>query len=219
MQEEEPFIALSALQHYLYCPRQCALIHLEQLWEENEATAEGRVLHERVDAGVGEKRKNHQILRSLHLSSLSRRIAGISDVVEIQKNKGKVVSLLPIEYKRGEPKEHRADEVQVCAQALCLEEMFGLDIAQGALFYGKKQRRFPVLFDQELRDLTEHIISETRALLSGGKTPPAEWKPSCGACSLLSFCLPVIYKKSQQQTGLWVERRLEESFLLEEELE
>jgi CRISPR-associated exonuclease Cas4 len=153
---EDALIPLSALQHYLFCPRQCALIHVEQLWVENGATADGRILHETVDSGRPERRPGVRILRGLALRSLALGVSGKADVVELT---GKQAIPVPIEYKRGRPKAHRADEVQLCAQAICLEEAFGTKIPAGALFYGATRRRTDVAFDAELRALTAQIAA------------------------------------------------------------
>ena len=130
----------------MFCPRQCALIHVEQTWAEDGATAEGRILHERVDAGGMERRPSVRVERGIALRSLALGVSGKADAVEFH---GHPPQPLPVEYKRGKPKPHRADEVQLCAQALCLEEMFGLPVPEGALFYGAVRRRTRVAFDAE----------------------------------------------------------------------
>ena len=139
---EDLLLPISALQHYLFCPRQCALIHVERLWAENMATAEGRVLHEKVDSGKADRRGGLQTLRSVQLRSFALGVAGVADVVE---KRGDL--LIPVEYKRGRAKAHRADEVQLSAQALCLEEMFGVAVPEGVLFNGAVIRRHPVVID------------------------------------------------------------------------
>ena len=126
---EDALIPLSALQHYLFCPRQCALIHVEQIWAEDGATAEGRILHERVDAGGMESRPGLRVERGIALRSLALGVSGKADAVEFH---GRPPRPVPVEYKRGKPKPHRADEVQLCAQAICLEEMFGAPVPEGA---------------------------------------------------------------------------------------
>jgi len=183
---EEALLPISALQHYLFCPRQCALIHVERLWAENAATAEGRILHEKADSGRPERRAGVQTLRAVQLRSFALGIAGVADVVEKRGN-----DFLPVEYKRGRPKTHRADEVQLCAQALCLEEMFGVSIAKGALFYGAVRRRHPVVFDTELRALTAQVAHNARAMVRAARTPPPIWSAkACGACSMADLCRP-----------------------------
>ena len=184
---EDELVPISALQHMLYCPRQCALIHVERQWAENRFTAEGRILHKRADAGVGERRGNMRIERGVPLRSLRLGVAGIADVIEIRDD-GR---LYPVEYKRGRPKTHRADEVQLCAQAMCLEEMLSVTVPEGALFYGRKRRRKAVIFGISLRALTEQTAVETRRMLATGTTPPPEYAPrKCSACSLRDVCQP-----------------------------
>lgn len=189
---EEALIPLSALQHHLFCPRQCALIHVEGLWSEDAATAEGRILHERVDAGLGETRPRVRIARGLAIRSFALGVAGRADVVEFL---GKPPRPFPVEYKRGKPKSHRADEVQLCAQAICLEEMCGGEVAEGALYYGVTRRRLPVLFDAELRALTAHVAAEARANIAAQRTPPPVLTPACKRCSLAELCQPVRLEK------------------------
>lgn len=184
--EAEP-IAISALQHYLYCPRQCALIHLEQAWAENVFTAEGRLLHERAHEGPAEARPGVRITRGMPVASQALGVSGQCDVVELRRDG----TIVPIEYKRGKPKAHRADEVQLCAQALCLEEMLGATISRGFLFYGQRKRRTEIVFDEELRQLTRRIVAEARAMIARGETPPAIYeRRKCSACSLQDICLP-----------------------------
>lgn len=185
-QAEEMLLPISALQHYLFCPRQCALIHVERLWAENAATAEGRILHEKVDSGRAERRGGTQILRSVPLRSFALSVAGVADVVEKRSD-----ALTPVEYKRGRPKAHRADEVQLCAQALCLEEMFGVTITEGTLFYGAVRRRHTVVFDQVLRTLTVQVAHDVIAMVRSARTPPPVWAAKlCGACSMADQCRP-----------------------------
>jgi CRISPR-associated exonuclease Cas4 len=186
MYDEADYIMLSALQHYQFCPRQCALIHLEQQWSENRFTAEGRVLHERADSATARQDGAVRIVRTLPLSSKGYGLSGLADVVEFHTD-GRVY---PVEYKRGRPKKDRCDEVQLCAQALCLEEMLQIDIDAGALFYGQKRRRKEVVFDSELRNLTEQTIDATHELLASEQTPPAVDDVRCDNCSLRQTCLP-----------------------------
>ena len=190
-------IPLSALQHWLYCPRQCALIHNEQVWAENRFTAEGQVLHKKANEGPDEHRATGSILRHLHVSSEKLGLAGICDIVEIHPLKSKISNpqstqrVVPVEYKRGKPKAHRADEVQVCAQALCLEEMFGVSISVGLIFYGKARRRTEVPLDAPLRELTRATIAAVHEMKRTGLTPSAEYEArKCDACSLIDLCQP-----------------------------
>ena len=206
-------VPLAALQHYLYCPRQCALIHLECAWEENQFTAEGNVFHERADSGMTETRGLKKVLRSLHVSSGQWGIHGIADVVEAvySKKGGEVVAMTPVEYKVGKPKPHRADEVQVCAQALCLEEMFAIEVPAGFLFYGKTQRRFEVPFDKELRSLTALVIQNAREVLTGIVTPLPMYSKACKSCSLVNDCLPDVCREHRQTMKARVDCVFEDS--------
>jgi len=180
-------VPVSALQHYLFCPRQCALIHVEQIWKEDGATAEGRILHERVDNGRPDRRRGVRTVRGLALRSFTHGLAGKADAVEFA---GGTSAPYPVEYKRGRPKSHRADEVQLCAQALCLEEMFGLPIVEGALFYAQTKKRQVVPFEAELRALTIRIAIEVRRMLAENRTPPPRVTPACKRCSLADSCRP-----------------------------
>jgi CRISPR-associated exonuclease Cas4 len=181
-------IPLSALQHVFFCERQFTLIHLEREWSENRLTAEGRVLHERAHEGPSESRGDVRTVRGMTVSSLRHGLTGQCDVVEFHRD-GRVI---PVEYKRGKPKTHRADEVQLCAQAICLEEMLSLPpIVHGFLYYGKPHRRTEVRLDSELRDLTLRTAARAREILDSGVTPPAHYEKSkCGSCSLVEICQP-----------------------------
>ena len=184
---ETDFVPISALQHFLYCPRQCALIHVERVWMENRLTAEGRILHGRVEEAVTDRRFGVTTERSVPVRSTRLGLAGVVDVVEIHPG-GRV---FPVEYKRGRPKRHRADEVQLCAQAVCLEEMLEQRIPEGALFYGRSRRRASVTFDPELRDLTAQTAHEVRGLIDSGTTPsPVYERRKCDSCSLKEACRP-----------------------------
>lgn len=188
MSPSDDSLPISALQHWLFCPRQCALIHVERLWSENRLTAEGRILHERADRGERESRKATRILRGVELASAALGVHGVADVVELR---GRPPVPFPVEYKRGRPKAHRADELQLCAQAICLEEAFDIAVPEGALFYGQNRRRKAVVFDPALRALTERVASEARAAMSGGIVPPPVHDPRrCNACSLRDHCRP-----------------------------
>lgn len=188
MQSAEP-IPISALQHATYCLRQAALIHLERLWADNRFTAEGDVLHAVADKGGKRQARGVRRVMALAVSSELLRIAGVCDMVEFVADVP-----FPVEYKRGKPKLHRADEVQLCAQALCLEEMTGQPVVQGALFYAETHRRVTVPFDAELRTLTLSVIADLRTVLASGTTPPPTTQKSrCRACSLLELCRPALY--------------------------
>ena len=193
MYDEEDFLPLSALQHFIFCERQCALIHIELVWEENYYTAQGRNLHERVDQGGERPGRDLKIEYAVPLRSAELGIVGKADVVEyhLQSNvEGKVWVPYPVEYKRGRPKKNDSDRVQLCAQAMCLEEMTGLEIKEGALFYGKTRRRFQVNFDPELRNKTKNAAERLHIFILSGKTPPPNYSPKCDKCSLFEVCLP-----------------------------
>lgn len=200
MYAESDLLPISALQHLAFCERQCALIHLEAAWAENVFTAEGRLLHEKVDKqGDFEMQDGVRIVRGLPLKSLRLGLAGKADVVEFHPvaDNGAVLAGIsgrwqpfPVEYKRGKPKRDRRDEVQLCAQALCLEEMLVVRIPAGALFYGRPRRRYLVEFDAALRTETESLAERLRALIVAGITPRAVREPKCDNCSLLDICLP-----------------------------
>lgn len=193
MVADADLIALSALQHHLFCPRQCALIHVEQAWAENAATAEGRVWHERVHAEASELRRGVRTVTGMPLRSDRLGVTGIADAVELRRDEAGVWQPYPVEHKRGRPKAHRADEVQLCAQAFALEEMFGVAIPEGALFYGQPRRRTLVGFDATLRALTQAVAADARALISSGQTPRMAYdKKRCDACSLIELCRPLV---------------------------
>ncbi|MGE4373092.1 MAG: CRISPR-associated protein Cas4 [Xanthobacter sp.] len=189
-------IPLSALQHAIFCLRQAALIHVEQQWAENRYTAEGRVLHEAVDDPARRTRGPVRRVTALPLACRRLNLAGIADLVEFR-NGPEGETAFPVEYKRGKAKLHRADEVQLCAQALCLEEMTGRPVPEGALFYGETKRRLTVPFDAALRQLTEETASRLSHLFASEQTPPAEYKAArCRACSLMALCQPRISSRS-----------------------
>ena len=189
-------IPISALQHAVYCLRQAALIHIERVWAENRFTAEGRVMHDAADDPGARQRKNIRRVTALPIACRRLNIAGVADVVEFHKS-GESETAFPIEFKRGRPKSHRADEVQLCAQGLCLEEMTGHAVPEGALFYGQTRRRFVVKLDSELRRLTEDTAAQLREIFSTGQTPPAAYRADrCDACSLYDLCRPKSARKS-----------------------
>jgi len=183
-------IPLSALQHAVYCLRQAALIHLERLWAENRFTAEGQVLHGVADKPSQRTIKGVRRVTGLPLASARLGIAGVADLVEFHRHGEREIPY-PVEYKRGTVKLHRADEVQLCAQARCLEDMTGHSVPEGALFYGETKRRQVVAFDAELRALTIATIDQLREVFTSQKTPPAQYRADrCRACSLYDLCRP-----------------------------
>ena len=242
MFDEDQLLPLSALQHWLFCPRQCGLIHLEQVWAENKFTAEGQVLHHKAHEGADESKAGVRITRSLPVRSLTLGISGQCDIVEFHpasgnlrfeisdlrgeacgdlkfeisdlkgrapeaasatpedilksqisdlKSTGNTPRVIPVEYKRGKPKSHHADEVQLCAQAMCLEEMTGTSISSGCLYYGEKRRRTMVEFDAPLRQLVTETAAALHAMIDSRDTPLAEYDSRrCDACSLIDLCQP-----------------------------
>ncbi len=192
MQDAE--VPISALSHYVYCSRQCALIHVEREWSENALTTFGRIEHERVDSGESTLRDGIRTVRTLHLVSKRLGIWGVADAVEYTVEGPPRVT--PVEYKHGRPKLHRADEVQLCAQALCLEEMHGTRVEQAYLYYHGTRKRHPVPLTPELRAETERVIVETRHLIESGTLPSAERHAGCDACSLVDICLPLTRRRS-----------------------
>jgi len=206
MHDETDLLPISALQHLAFCERQCALIHVEQIWSENRLTAEGRILHERVHEAAAESRGDIRIVRGLRLRSLRLGLIGIADVVELHRDTGSGVAvagiaghwlLFPVEYKRGKPKADACDEVQLCAQAMCLEEMLNCSVAEGALFYGTTRRRKDIAFSPALRAMVEDSAARLHALVASGVTPPAIYSKKCESCSLKDACLPEVRKSAQ----------------------
>lgn len=187
---EDDLIQLSALQHFVFCERQCALIHIEQVWSENLFTAEGKIMHEKADSNKFESRGDVRIDYSVPLRSLRLGLSGKADVVEFHKMEDGTWLSFPVEYKRGKPKADDCDRVQLCAQAICLEEMLNVEIKEGALFYGQTRRREDVVFDDRLRTETEDISRRVHELITSGITPKAEYSKKCESCSLLDLCLP-----------------------------
>ncbi len=203
MYSEDELLPLSALQHLLFCERQCALIHIECLWDENRLTVEGKQMHEQVHQQKSESRKDVIEAFSLLIHSFRLGLSGKADVVEFHRvekdgdgvklpNKRGLWLPFPVEYKHGRPKRNRCDEVQLCAQAICLEEMLNVKIESGALFYGKTRKRKDIDFDQELRNLTEISAERLHRLFEDGKTPPAKYERKCRSCSLLEVCMPEV---------------------------
>lgn len=198
-------VPISAIQHAVYCPRQAALIHVERLWEENRFTAEGHVLHVQADKPGARAQRGVKRLTALAVASATLGVAGVADLVELHPGQGGDTPY-PVEFKRGKPKPHRADEAQLCAQALCLEEMFNRPVPEGALFYGETKRRVVVAMDEALRDLTRAAIAAlTDALRHGATPPPTPHRARCRACSLLELCRPAVAGRDVRE---WTRRAL-----------
>jgi CRISPR-associated exonuclease Cas4 len=190
---EDEFIQISALQHYVFCPRQCALIHVEDAWHENVFTVRGDILHEKVDTDTYETRGTLKTVRGLRIHSSRLGIVGRCDVVEFlnpTENGQTGMSVRPVEFKSGQPKEDLSDKVQLCAQALCLEEMMNTQVKSGAFFYGKIRRRVQLELDNELRKQTEEVIAAVRDIVTRKYVPVAEYAEKCRHCSLEEICMP-----------------------------
>ncbi len=209
---DEDLLALSGIQHFAYCPRQWALIHIEKQWSENLRTVEGRQLHERVDnPDFFEARGGILTTRSVPLSSYVLGFYGVADVVEFYAIEEKGVTLngregqwcpLPVEYKRGRPKKDIIDEVQLCAQAVCLEEMLCTTIEHGYLFYGETKHRTKVMFCEELRQQVLKFSEQMHSLFDKQITPKASaTNKNCKSCSLVGICLPKVGTKQANVNG------------------
>jgi len=234
---EDDLLPVSALADLVFCERRAALHLIEGLWDDNPFTVEGHLLHERAHEPETETRGDVRIARGLRLRSLRLGLTGKADVVEFHRvdcgmrnaecrveDPGLPASRppttehpqppsvaawrpFPVEYKRGRPKANRCDEVQLCAQALCLEEMLGVEVPAGAVFYGKTVRRLEVVFDLKLRLETEAAAARLHELIRAGRTPPALYDKKCESCSLINLCLP------KAATGRSAERYLAQAFV------
>lgn len=203
MYSEEDYLMLSGIQHFAFCRRQWAIIHIEQQWAENYRTTAGELMHKKAhDKGSFEKRGNLLIVRGLRISSHELGVSGQCDVVEFHQDETGVEvfgyngkwNLVPIEYKHGEPKENNADELQLCAQAICLEEMFQTSIPDGYLYYGENRRRSYVEFTDNLREDVRRMAKEMHELFRRGYTPNVKPSKQCKACSLENLCVPKLQK-------------------------
>jgi CRISPR-associated exonuclease Cas4 len=212
MPAETAPIPLSAVQHAVYCLRQAALIHLERLWAENRFTAEGDVLHAVADKGGSRRARGVRRVMSLPLASQRLNLTGVADVVEFLPDPAGERAF-PVEYKRGKPKLHRADEVQLCAQALCLEEMTGRPVPEGALYYAETHRRVVVPFDTDLRALTQATVEVLADVFASRKTPaPTPHKSRCRGCSLHDLCRPETHARPVRA---WRDRMLSKALEME----
>lgn len=216
--KEEDYLQLSGLQHFCFCRRQWALIHIEQQWAENLRTADGRILHEKAhDASQREKRGHLLITRDMSVHSPNLGISGSCDVVEFLRGAAGIPlpgreglwQPYPVEYKRGSSKINDADRLQLCAQAMCLEEMLCCDIPEGALFYGETRRRETVGFTEELRSRVREMLAEMHDLYRRSHTPKVRPTKSCNACSLQELCLPKLGRN--RSVGEYLRQNLEET--------
>lgn len=184
-------LPLSALQHYMYCPRQCALIHVEKAWSENRFTAEGRIVHLRADSGSSGRHGGVSVDRAVPVRSEQLGLYGIADVVEMRPGQDDGLEVpYPVEYKRGSPKVENWDRAQLCAQAICLEEMLCVKICEGALFYGKPRRRERVVFDAQLREIVTASCRDMHRMIENAEVPKAVYGKHCHGCSLKRICMP-----------------------------
>ncbi|MDR3084794.1 MAG: CRISPR-associated protein Cas4 [Christensenellaceae bacterium] len=213
---------LSGIQHFAFCRRQWALIHIEELWQENLLTVQGEIMHERAHGQTVERRGDTLIVRSLPVFSKTLGFSGICDVVEFHRSedgvplegkygqKGEKYGVRPVEYKRGRPKtgHERADALQLCAQAICLEEMLCTGIEEGDLYYGETKRRVAVPFAEELREEVFALSKEMHELFARGHTPKARQRKGCESCSLKDLCLPKLF--TNPSVSAYMAKALEE---------
>lgn len=224
---DDDILMLSGIQHFAFCKRQWALIHIEQLWAENVRTVEGQFLHKRADDPfANETRKGIRTVRAMPLISYTLGLRGIADVVEFSKAEYEsqfttrfdkyqgLWRVSPIEYKRGKPKKDDRDAVQLCAQAICLEEMMKVKIEFGELFYAQTQRRQRIEIDEKLRGRVYYLAEKMHEMFRDGKTPPAEVGKHCSICSLVDLCNPRLTKKYRS-----VSNYIKSAFLESEEAE
>lgn len=193
MYSDDELLPISALQHFVFCQRQCALIHIERLWADNRLTVEGNHLHRKTHEASGKKYgprgewiDGRRVVRNLWLVSRPLGLVGQADVVEFDQTG----LATPVEYKRGRPKKNDSDRVQLCAQALCLEHQLGQSVTKGYFYYGTRKRRLEVILDDELRETTRQTIAQLRAMINARVTPTAPRMPKCAKCSLVELCLP-----------------------------
>jgi len=206
--DEDQMLMLSGIQHYMYCPRQWALIHVEQQWDENRLTAEGQLLHKNVD-NPSYRQKNGEVitLRAVHIASYTLGLYGVTDAIELLPSDGPEDAIThprypgfwkpyPVEYKRGHHKPDERDEVQLAAQVICLEEMYGIRIPEAALFYHETRHREVVIVDHNLRRLTRELSESMHKAFESGVTPKAEAQRGCRNCSLQEICAPELTRKT-----------------------
>lgn len=216
--QEDDFLQLAGLQHFAFCRRQWALIHIEQQWVENLLTIQGNILHEKAhDSKVHEFRGGLLVVRGMKIHSSTLGVSGACDVVEFYQSDNGITlpdregswQPYPVEYKRGSPKITDADRLQLCAQGMCIEEMLCCDVPEGAIFYGETRRREAVMFTSELRDKVRDYLEEMHMLYRRKYTPKVKSSKNCKSCSLSDLCLPKLSKK--QSVRNYLKTRLEES--------
>jgi len=220
---DDELLSLSGIQHFRFCKRQWALIHVERQWEDNLRTAEGHIIHERVDDPFfNESRGNIIISRAFPLVSYTLGLNGIADVIEYTRSDTGIPlpgseglwTMKPVEYKRGKPKIDERDEVQLCAQVMCLEEMFGVKINEADFYYNEIRRRQHLKITDELRSLVLSLADEMHAIFLNGITPAAESGMSCASCSLVDVCMPKLTKKKSSVRN-YIGRHIQEACTLD----
>ncbi len=213
--KEDDYLMISGIQHFAFCRRQWALIHIEQQWAENYRTTAGELMHKRAhEDDLFELRGNILTAHNLRVSSRQLGVTGQCDIVEFHKVKDGITlrnyegkwSIVPVEYKRGEPKEGTEDEMQLCLQAMCLEEQFLTEIQEGYLFYGEKRRRIKVEFTEQLRNDVKEALLEMHQLMEKGFTPKVKQSKKCKACSLRDLCLPILSKN--ENVSLYLKNKI-----------
>lgn len=223
MYGEDDLLPLSALRHLVFCERRCALLYVEGLWADNRLTVEGKLLHERSHTPDFETRGDVHIARGLRLRSLRLGLAGQADVVEFHQCADEEGGMplpglaglwrpYPVEYRLGSPALDLSDYVQLCGQALCLEEMLGVKVPAGAMFYGRPHRREEVAFTSDLRAKTEAAARHLHELLASRRTPPPQYQKKCRSCSLFDLCMPKASSR-RSQAASHLQRAIEEALL------
>ena len=216
---EDDYLMLSGIQHFQFCRRQWALIHIEQQWEENLRTVEGEIFHTNAhNDNFIEKRKNVIITRGMRVFSHALGVHGVCDIVEFIRDDKQGVSIFgrdgkyrvePVEYKKGKPKCDQSDVLQVVAQAMCLEEMLVCHISKGYVYYGETRHREAINITDELRNLVKDSFNEMHQYYDKRYTPKVKWSKSCNACSMKEICLPVLGKNKSVKD--YIENKLEEN--------
>lgn len=220
MYTEDDMLMLSGIQHYRFCPRQWALIHIEQLWEENRLTTEGNILHKHVDNPFyRQKCGDHICLCSVHVASKELGLYGITDVVELHPTDDESNSILhpkypghwilyPVEYKHGKPKKNQVDEVQLAAQAMCLEETYQITIDKGSFFYAEIKQRLEVLFTSELRNIVRECTENMHVIYQSAQIPHSDYRKCCDKCSIINVCMPT--RKGETRASYYLKKNLYE---------
>jgi len=215
--DESDYLMLSGLRHFAFCRRRWALVHIEQLWQENILTQDGHYMHEQVhDQEFTEKRGRLLLSRGMAVKSHALGVTGVCDMVEMEESADGVpivsrpgtYRIFPVEYKRGKPEDTGSDNWQLCAQAMCLEEMFCTDIPEGAVYYGSLHQRKTVALDAALRNTVTAALAEMRRLMERRYTPKVKPRKACFSCSLRELCQPELLERAS--AAAYVRERLRE---------